>query len=141
MPIPAPAAVSGFTGTSTFDSLADEIIGNLRGYAMSPDQITTLTNAITATDARIKVDDVDEVSKGVIEIDTELVYIKSTDLVSNDLVTNVAWRGYRGTLATSHPAGATVTYSPTFAIRAPAERAVSFCNTSTCKSVLVLFSR
>ena len=104
----------GFPATTTYSSLVDEIISNLRGYTSAPDQMTSLTTAITATSERLKLDDIAEVSKGVIEIGSELIYVKSVDTPTSEAVSKVAWRGFRGTLAEAHAAGDTVTYSPVF---------------------------
>ena len=106
--------MSGFPNTTTYSSLVDEIISNLRGYTSTPDQMTSLTTAITATTERLKVDDIAEVSKGVIEIDSELIYVKSVDTTASEAVSKTTWRGFRGTLAEPHVVGATVTYSPLF---------------------------
>ena len=106
--------MSGFPTTTTYSSLVDEIISNLRGYSSAPDQMTFLTANLYELDERIKVDDIMEVSKGVIEIGSELIYVKSVDTASSEAVTQWQWRGFRGTAAELHSFGQTVTYAPIF---------------------------
>ena len=106
--------MSGFPATTTYSSLVDEIVSNLRGYTSAPDQITTLIYPVTAIASVFQVKEIAEVSKGVVEIGSELIYVKRTDATSQAAYTEAAWRGFRGTLAEAHNTGDTVTYSPLF---------------------------
>lgn len=106
--------MTGFPSNTTFASLVEEIIGGLQAHTFAPDQMTVLTDDVTATDTRMRVEDIAEVSKGVIEIGNELVYVRAIDDAAGELQTNLAWRGFRGTQAEAHTAGEVVTFAPAF---------------------------
>lgn len=106
--------MTGFPSSTTYASLVDEIIGGLQAHTAAPDQMTVLTDDVTATDTRMRVEDVSEVSKGVVEIGNELIYVRSVDEAAGEFQTNLAWRGFRGTAIEDHPSGTTVTYAPAF---------------------------
>ena len=96
---------------STFGSLIDDTILQLSGYSAGQDQSTPLTVFLGPEDTTITVSDVTQMSRGVAEIDQEIVYIESVDPGSS---TATVTRAYRSTTATSHLVGARVTMSPLF---------------------------
>ena len=101
----------------TFDELVDEVKSNLIGYALRQDRLTYVTNAggITTTSSVINVGSTDNLAKGIIEIDDELIWIDSFNKSTNQL--NVApgfGRGYMGTTPAPHSTNAMVTLSPAF---------------------------
>lgn len=113
--------MSGYSTTDTFASLVDEVLLNLGGISFLGDQMCTLTQTIDASTNSFTVDDTN-VSRGVIEIDEELLYCTSA---SNGTLTVPAWgRGWKGTAAASHTTGAAVSIAPVYP-RSVAARAVN----------------
>ena len=101
----------------TFDQLVDEVKSNLIGYALRQDRLTYVTNSggLTTTSSQITVGSSDNLAKGIIEIDDELIWIDSFDKQNNQL--NVApgfGRGYQGTTPAPHSLNSMVTLSPAF---------------------------
>ena len=101
----------------TLSQMIDEVKSNLQGYTLRQDRITYVTNSggLTTTSSQINVGSADNLAKGVIEIDDELIWIDNFNSSSNAL--NVApgfGRGYQGTTAAPHDQYAMVTLSPTF---------------------------
>jgi hypothetical protein len=101
----------------TFDELVDEVKSNLIGYALRQDRLTYVTNSggLTTSSSAITVGSTDNLAKGIIEIDDELIWIDSFDKQNNQL--NVApgfGRGYQGTTPAPHSENAMVTLAPAF---------------------------
>ena len=101
----------------TFSELVDEVKSNLIGYALRQDRLTYVTNAqgLSTTTSTITVGSSDNLAKGIIEIDDELIWVDSFNKANNSL--NVApgfGRGYMGTTAAPHSVNAMVTLSPSF---------------------------
>lgn len=107
-----------------FDELKGEVYLNLEGYARSQEQATHLPSPISATAVNFAVADAGQVSRGVVEIDDELLYIDSKDATGNTVTAPPYGRGYGGTTATSHAAGVRVTINPRFP-RASIGRAIN----------------
>jgi len=101
----------------TLNEMVDEVRANLQGYALRQDRITYVANAsgLTTTSTEITVGSSNNLAKGVIEIDDELIWIDSFTTASNTLnVIPGFGRGYQGTTAAPHAQYAQVTLSPTF---------------------------
>ena len=101
----------------TLNEMVDEVRANLQGYALRQDRITYVANAagLTTTSTSITVGSSNNLAKGVIEIDDELIWIDSFTTASNTLnVIPGFGRGYQGTTAAPHSQYAQVTLSPTF---------------------------
>lgn len=98
----------------TVASLIDEILDVLHGYTRGQDQRTSLTSAVTATDLSFAVEDSGALSRGLVEIDDELVYVTQVDAATG-MATIAPWGpGQSGTTASTHAAGAKVTQSPLY---------------------------
>ena len=101
----------------TLGEMIDEIRANLQGYALRQDRVTYITNSggITATSNSITVGSANNLAKGVIEIDDELIWIDTFDKANNQMVVAPGFgRGYQGTTAAPHAQYAQVTLAPTF---------------------------
>jgi hypothetical protein len=101
----------------TLSEMIDEVRSNLQGYTLRQDRITYVANAggLTTTSASIQVGSADNLAKGVIEIDDELIWIDSFNKTNNTLnVIPGFGRGYQGTTAAPHAQYAQVTLAPTF---------------------------
>lgn len=92
----------------SLESLVDEVIDLLGGLEVPA--FTTLTGSITDSATSFTLGDASAMSRGVIEIDHELMLVGSTDQATGQ-VTVVA-RGYRGTAKSPHAAGSVVSISP-----------------------------
>lgn len=102
----------GYPTIDTFSSLIDEVITSLQGYGTANDQVVTLTADMLGTDLTMTVDDSDSISRGLVEIDEEIIYVTDAD---NGTVTIPAFgRGFKGTTAAAHAAGSPVWIAPTW---------------------------
>jgi hypothetical protein len=101
----------------TLGEMIDEIRANLQGYALRQDRVTYINNSggITATSNSITVGSANNLAKGVIEIDDELIWIDTFDKANNQMTVAPGFgRGYQGTTAAPHSQYAQVTLAPTF---------------------------
>jgi hypothetical protein len=93
---------------------------NLSGYTLTQDRSTYLRTAVTTTTSSsasptsLSLGSTDNVGKGIVEIDEELLWIDTYDRVGNTATVAPYGRGYLGTTAATHAADAKVTISPTF---------------------------
>lgn len=106
--------------TTTLTNLMDEVQINLAGYTYQQDRATHLVAAVTGTTSSsasptiLQLGSTENVGKGVIEIDEELLWVDSFDRIANTATVAPYGRGYLGTTAATHAADAKVTISPTF---------------------------
>lgn len=99
----------------TLSDLIDETKSNLQGYTLRQDRITYLNAAVTATDTALVMGNSDNLAKGIIEIDDELIWIDSFNKANNTLNAAPGFgRGYQQTAASPHAQYAQVTLAPTF---------------------------
>lgn len=95
-------------------SLVDEVLDAVHGYSRHQEQRTSLTVAIDSDDLSLSVGDIAQISKGLIEVEDELMQVATVD-ASNNVVTIEPWgRAQSGTTATSHSADVRVTGAPLF---------------------------
>ena len=104
---------------ATFSQLTSEVQSNLQGYSLRQDRITWVATAggITATALAIKIGSADNLAKGIVQIDNELIWVNSFD--RQTLTLNVApgfGRGYMGTTPSPHAENAQVILTPTFPV-------------------------
>jgi hypothetical protein len=99
---------------STFVNLIDETNLALTGYTNRQDQATYLTAPIGSTDTTFTVADGTVLTRGLVEIDDELIWVDSFDRTTNTATVPAYGRGFRDTTATTHSAGVRVTISPSF---------------------------
>ena len=111
---------------TTLSNMIDEVSMNLSGYTLQQDRATYITAAVTTTTSPssaptiLTLASADNLGKGVVEIDEELLWIDNFDRVGNTATIAPYGRGYLGTTAATHAADAKVTISPTvprFAIK------------------------
>jgi hypothetical protein len=106
--------------TTTLADIIDEVQLNLSGYTFNQDRATHLRSTVTTTVSSsasptiLQLGSTDNVGKGVIEIDEELMWIDSFDRISNTATVSPWGRGYLGTTAEIHAQDSKVTISPTF---------------------------
>lgn len=106
--------------TTTFNEMVDEVLVNLSGYTYQQDRSTYLSSAVTtltspsSSPTILSLGSTDNVGKGIIEVDDELMWVNSFDRVANTATIAPYGRGYLGTTATTHAVDAKVTISPIF---------------------------
>jgi hypothetical protein len=106
--------------SATLGTMIDETLINLAGYTLNQDRSTYLTAAVTSLTSPssnptiLSLHSTDNVGKGIIEIDTELMWVDSFDRIANTATIAPYGRGYLGTSATTHAVDARVTIAPTF---------------------------
>lgn len=99
--------------------LINEVQTNLQGYTLRQDRITNLANAggISATELSIKIGSADNLAKGIVQIDNELIWVNSFDRQNLTLQVIPGFgRGYMGTTPSPHAENARVILTPTFPV-------------------------
>jgi hypothetical protein len=100
---------------ATLDSMVQEVRSSLAGYTLRQDRITYLDSAINTTDLAIQVGSADNLAKGIVEIDDELIWIDNFVKASNTLNAAPGFgRGYQNTSPAPHSQYSQVVLSPTF---------------------------
>lgn len=103
---------------TTFDGLIARVRQQTMGYTKDQASYAELAVDMSATDGTFSVDtdSVDNISRGLIEIDEELVLVKKYEKTSGvvSVMAGVNGRGAEGTVAASHTAGSLVTADPKF---------------------------
>ncbi|MFF4019990.1 hypothetical protein [Streptomyces sp. NPDC001843] len=127
---------------TTFDQLVKQVRQQLLGFALNQESVSELSVSMTAGDTTFTCDasTVTNLSRGLVEIDDELILVKTFDQTSGVVsvmgLTN--GRGYEGTTAASHSAHTLVTSNPAFP-RARIKEAINQTIT-TLYPELVVFS-
>lgn len=96
--------------TTTFDDLVTEVRATMRGYGLYREQVTFLNGSITNSASSITVGDGTLVRPGVVEVDSESIYVQS--IAGNVLTVSPDGRGWDRTTAASHAGNARVTVNP-----------------------------
>jgi hypothetical protein len=99
---------------TTYNDIVEEVLINLEGFTLRQDRTTYLTAGIDDNDLSIALASGDNIGKGVLEIDDELIHIDSVDRSDRSAVISPFGRGYRGSTAAAHSADAKVTFAPSF---------------------------
>jgi hypothetical protein len=99
---------------STFDEIKDEVVLKLAGFGVRNQTFTHLTGAVASGSTQISVANAGGVSRGLVEIDDELIWVDSFDRTTNVLQVPPYGRGYYGTSAAAHTVNSKVTVNPVF---------------------------
>jgi len=104
---------------ATLTQLTERTLGEIGSYVRNQESVTISTNAIDSDDLVVTVDDAAALSKGIVEIDDELLYVKKSVAASGTIQilgtsANPSGRGWRGTTATSHVSGSIIRNNPIF---------------------------
>lgn len=99
---------------TAFIDLIDETSLALTGYTNRQDQATFLTANLSATALTFQVADGTVLTRGIVEIDDELIWVDSFDRSSNTATIPAYGRGFRNTEPATHTAGTRVTITPSF---------------------------
>lgn len=109
---------------STFAEMVDDVILHLLGMTTIQEQATHLTSAIGSSDLTVSVADTQALSRGMVEVDEELIWL---DSLNSTLLTGTVppyGRGFRSTTAATHASGARVVSAPVLP-RAVVKRAIN----------------
>lgn len=103
---------------TSFAQVQARVRGHLFGFTRDQEQQASLSASMTAADTTFTVNTstVQQISRGLIEIDSELILAQQVDQ-STGIVTvlgGVNGRGREGTTAASHSSGAIITSSPSY---------------------------
>ena len=110
---------------TTLTNLIDDVQLDLSGFTYRQDRTTYLTQACTSGDLVIHVASTDNIGKGIIEINDEMIWVDSYDRQANTITVAPYGRAYNATTAdTSYPIGTKVTITPTFP-RVAVKRAIN----------------
>lgn len=105
---------------TTYAEMINEVLINLGGYTYQQDRSTYLGATVTTTVSSsasptiLNLGSTDNVGKGILEIDDELLWVDSYDRIANTATIAPYGRGYLGTTAATHALDTKVTISPTF---------------------------
>ena len=80
----------------TFKELVDEVALNLQGYTLRQDRSPHLTTNTTSTGTAITVADANNIAKGIIQIEDELIWVDSYNKATGVLTIPPYGRGYLG---------------------------------------------
>jgi hypothetical protein len=102
----------------TFNDLVDRVKQQLLGYTRDQASITYLTEPMLSTDLTFQVDTdtVTNLSRGLVEIDDELLLVKKYDRATGTVtvMANLNGRGVEGTTPASHADDSVVTDDPMY---------------------------
>lgn len=99
---------------STFGELTEGTLLYLSGFSNMQDQATYLTSSASAAATSLAVADATALSRGLTEIDDELIWVDTVDTTGLTVTIPPYGRGYRGTTPATHASGARVVSSPLF---------------------------
>src|SRR2546425_4970475 len=101
---------------TSFDQLVSRVRQQLLGYTKDQASISYLTADMTSTDLTFSVDPetVTNISRGMVEIDSELLLVKKFDRSSGLVTVIPPGRGAEGSTAAAHASGTMVTDDPMF---------------------------
>lgn len=99
---------------ANFADLVDETLIALSGYTQRQDQATFLTAPMDDSQLTFVVADAGALSRGLVEIGDELMWIDSFDRTSSTATLSPYGRGFRATQKSPHDAGDRVTIAPSF---------------------------
>lgn len=125
---------------TTFDQLVSRVKQNLFGFSLSQEAVSSLEADVTASAATFQADGetIEEISRGLVEIDDELILVKKWDEGSSTVTVmgGTAGRGYLGTTAAAHSSGALIVSNPAFP-RARIKEAINDVITSLYPDLVV----
>lgn len=99
---------------SSFAEMIEDTLSEVSSYVRGQESITVLTQPVTASDTTLTLDDAASVSKGLVEVGDELVYVKSVNKTAGTAEVLPGGRGWRGTTAASHDVNTIVRNNPIF---------------------------
>ena len=98
----------------TIDLLTAQTQDLVHGYVRDQEQVTTLSQPITETSTSLTVAEPEQIARGTVEIDDELIYVLDSDLTNNVIQIPPWGRGQSFSIPATHAAGARIINSPLF---------------------------
>jgi hypothetical protein len=127
---------------TTFDQLVRQVRQQLLGFTLNQESVSELLVGMSPTDITFQADGetIGNLSRGLVEIDDELILVKKWDQTSGTVTVmgGLSGRGYEGTTAAGHNVHALITSNPAFP-KARIKEAVNL-TISTLYPELVVFS-
>ena len=99
---------------STFGQMVEDTLSEVSSYVRGQESITVVTQAMSDSDTTMTVDDAAALSKGLVEVGDELVYVKSVNKTAGTADVLPGGRGWRGTTAAAHPVNTIIRNNPLF---------------------------
>jgi len=99
---------------TTLDNLIDDVQLDLSGFTYRQDRVTYTVEAVAIDDLVIHVASTDNIGKGIIEIDNEMMWVDSYDRQGNTITIAPFGRGYNATTAATHAVNTKVVITPTY---------------------------
>ena len=99
---------------TAFIDIINETQLALTGYTNRQDQATYLNASLSSSALTFTVADGTVLTRGLVEIDDELIWVDSFDRTTNTATVPTYGRGFRDTTAATHTAGSRVTIAPSF---------------------------
>ncbi len=103
---------------TTYGQLVQPVRQQLLGFALNQESMGELSVAMGAGDTTFQADGetIDNLSRGLVEIDDELILVKKWDAGSGTVTVmgGAQGRGYEGTTATAHDSGSLIRSNPAF---------------------------
>lgn len=99
---------------STFDEMVEDTLAEVSSYVRNQESITVLTQPITSTSLTLTVDDAASVSRGIIEVGDELVYVKGVNKNAGTAEVMPGGRGWRASTASAHDVHTLIRNNPVF---------------------------
>lgn len=99
---------------STFSELTDSTLLYLSGFSNAQEQATYLTSGVSASDLTLPVADATALSRGLVEIGDELMWVDDVNATALTAVVPPYGRGFRSTTAATHASGSRVVSAPLF---------------------------
>jgi len=104
-------------GALLVSRLTDEVVSALHGYVRDQEMVTTLTTVMDTDDLAGTVSEANQISRGLIEIDDELMYVNAIDAGAGTFSIPAWGRAQQGSTAASHTIWSKVTMSPLYLSR------------------------
>lgn len=86
----------------------------MNGFSTVQDQSTHLTQSVTDSDTTLTVANTNSVSRGLVEIGDELIWVDDVDNIALTLSVPPYGRGFRGSTSAAHSSGTRVISAPLF---------------------------
>jgi hypothetical protein len=100
---------------ATLNDLIGEVRSSLAGFTLRQDRISYLTSALTTTSTSIPIGSSNNLAKGIIEIDDELIWIDNFTKENNTMNAAPGFgRGYQGTSPAPHAVNSQVILTPSY---------------------------
>ena len=100
--------------TTTLSNLIEDVELNIQGFTYRQDRVTYLVSAATTSDLILNVASTDNIGKGIIEIEGEMMWVDAYDKQANTLTIAPFGRGYNSTTAAAHSSNVQVIITPTY---------------------------